>query len=460
MGRRAVFLLLIMLFISVGLIQAQPAIPLPRTAVELLTNGDFETDADTDKIPDGWNATNTSDPQSDKLKCNKVDVPVAHSGECAFMFRGNANGATTKINQNASDFTALVDGATLQFSAYLDPRSATPGETFAKAKVKLSNGNKLILKLAVPASSSRAVEDYVLVSASAPLALEGATVVKVSTQLRNRETGGKFLLDDISLTVQGEVTLVGDFLTDPVGGANEYFGYAVAVDDAFVAVGAPVTGSSTGQVFVYKRTIDGLAEPQVVVGDDIAAGSFFGGSIALEGGIMVVGAPSSNGLNGVAYVFLYNGSAWVQLDKLISSDGPGGAFGYSVAIDNMTILVGAPTNQAAYVFNPVGSDWVEDQKLTSPLADSFTFGRDVDLFGNTALIGAYGDEDGAGAAYIFTYAANTWTEQQQLTANDGAAGDAFGTSVALGNNLAVIGAPGQFGESNRAAIDFNNRITS
>ena len=192
----------------------------------------------------------------------------------------------------------------------------------------------------------------------------------------------------------------------------------------------------------------------MVVGDDIAAGSFFGGSVALEGGIMVVGAPSSSGISGVAYVFLYNGSDWVQLDKLISSDGPGGAFGYSVAIDGTTILVGAPGNQAAYVFTTTGNDWTEQQKLTSLLADSFTFGRDVDLYGTTALIGAYGDEDGAGAAYIFTYAADTWTEQQQLTANDGTAGDAFGTSVALGNNIAVIGAPGQFGESIRAAYTF------
>ena len=100
-------------------------------------------------------------------------------------------------------------------AAYLDPRSATPGETFAKAKIKLSNGNKLILKLAVPGSSNRAVADYVQVSASAPLALEGATVVKVSTQLRNRATGGKFLLDDVSLTVQGDDTPVGRFPDRP-----------------------------------------------------------------------------------------------------------------------------------------------------------------------------------------------------------------------------------------------------
>lgn len=457
MLHRITFMLVMVFLLGTGIVQAQSTLPLPlpRATVELLTNGDFETDADGDKIPDGWSAQNTKATKKDKLKCNKVDAPVAHDGACAFMFRGNPNGVVSKLKQNITDFTPLIDGVTLQFSAYLDARSATPAATFAKVKVKLSNNSKIILKLSVPETSNRGVDDYALVSATAPLVLNGATITKVNIQVMTKETGGKFLVDDVSLTVESDDTPAGEMLAKAEGGANEYFGYHLAVSNSFLAVGVPGTDNATGEVFVYKRTGDTLSEPQIVVGDDIAPNSFFGGAIALNDWLMVVGAPSSFGINGVAYVFIYNGSTWEQVQKLISSDGVGtGAFGYSVALDNELILVGAPVNNAAYVFKHNGTEWVEDQKLTSPLTQDLTFGRSVDLFGNTALIGSEGDAEGKGAAYIFQYENDDWVEKQQLLASDGSLGDKFGYSVALGNNVAVVGAPGEFGESVRAAYTF------
>ena len=66
--------------------------------------------------------------------------------------------------------------------------------------------------------------------------------------------------------------------------------------------------------------------------------------------------------------------------------------------------------------------------------------------GNTALVGAPGKTVGsnakAGAAYVYTNADGTWTQQQVLTAADGAANDGFGSSVALNGDgtFAVVGA--------------------
>ena len=47
-----------------------------------------------------------------------------------------------------------------------------------------------------------------------------------------------------------------------------------------------------------------------------------------------------------------------------------------------------------------------------------------------------------GAAYVFTCSGTpcTWTQQQELTAADGARGDEFGYSVAVSGNTAIIGA--------------------
>ncbi len=69
----------------------------------------------------------------------------------------------------------------------------------------------------------------------------------------------------------------------------------------------------------------------------------------------------------------------------------------------------------------------------------------VAVSGDTAVIGATGQagisaDSGRGAAYVFTRSGSAWTQQQKLLASDGAAGDAFGFSVGVSNDTAVVGA--------------------
>jgi hypothetical protein len=74
--------------------------------------------------------------------------------------------------------------------------------------------------------------------------------------------------------------------------------------------------------------------------------------------------------------------------------------------------------------------------------------------GKTALIGAVGKNSFAGAAYVFTEAKNTYTQQQELMASDGAANDDFGVSVALDTkgDIALIGAAGHNSNTGAAYI--------
>jgi hypothetical protein len=60
----------------------------------------------------------------------------------------------------------------------------------------------------------------------------------------------------------------------------------------------------------------------------------------------------------------------------------------------------------------------------------------------TALIGAYQKNSNTGAAYVFVRSGTTWSQQQKLTAPDGAAGDDFGFSATLSGSTAIAGAPG------------------
>lgn len=64
--------------------------------------------------------------------------------------------------------------------------------------------------------------------------------------------------------------------------------------------------------------------------------------------------------------------------------------------------------------------------------------------GTICVVGCPSDDSGKGTAYVFTRTGDVWSQAQKLTATGGAAGDAFGTSVAISGNGSVIavGAPG------------------
>src|SRR4029077_14133473 len=90
--------------------------------------------------------------------------------------------------------------------------------------------------------------------------------------------------------------------------------------------------------------------------------------------------------------------------------------------------------------------WTQQQELTAADgARGDVFGYSVAVSGKAAIIGAIGNNSSRGAAYVFTCSGTpcTWTQQQELTAADGASGDVFGTRVAVSGATAVIGAPGK-----------------
>jgi hypothetical protein len=187
----------------------------------------------------------------------------------------------------------------------------------------------------------------------------------------------------------------------------------------------------------------------------------FGISVSMADDTAVIGAFFGDGNvpdSGAAYVFVRDSSGeWNQQAKLTASDGAQyDYFGYSVAISEDKIIVGAIQNDneygyvagAAYVFvkNAMGG-WIEEAKLTAP---TDYLGYSVSVSGNTALVGANLDDEkgsNAGAVFVFTRLDNgQWVQQQKILASDGSATDYFGVSVASLGDSALIGA--QFGDGN------------
>ncbi|MCH8046032.1 MAG: pre-peptidase C-terminal domain-containing protein [Planctomycetes bacterium] len=247
-------------------------------------------------------------------------------------------------------------------------------------------------------------------------------------------------------------------LTAADAAAADLLGESVAIDGDYLVVGSPGGDdgfADAGAAYVYRFDGSTWLEHERLLANDPGEGDGFGGSVAISGETIIVGAAGHDAAAlagaGAAYVFVLEGGSWVIQDKLLPDDGAAGdAFGSSVTIDGDVVAVGAITAAtdvgAAYVFGRSDSVWSQQDKL---LADGGLagdgFGAAVDLSGDRIVVGAPGDDDGgdaAGAAYIFQRNESDWAFLSKLAASDSAAGDAFGASVAIGGSTVVVGATG------------------
>lgn len=155
--------------------------------------------------------------------------------------------------------------------------------------------------------------------------------------------------------------------------------------------------------------------------------------------------------------------------KLLASDGAEfDMFGWSVSVSGDTLISGAKDDDdngdgsgSAYFFtlDPVTGLWSEQQKITaSDGAASDEFGYSVSISGDVAVVGALYDFVGvsanAGSAYIFVRdpVTGNWTEEQKLLPQDVTSNARFGQSVAINGDTVVVGSPGKyFGSANAGA---------
>jgi len=234
--------------------------------------------------------------------------------------------------------------------------------------------------------------------------------------------------------------------------AGDSFGVSVAIDGNIAVVGAyqnDSNGSDCGAAYVYEFSGSQWIQKQKLVASDAAANDKFGYSVAIQGDTIVVGSYNDDG-KGSVYVFSNSSGLWTQRQKIVAPDAAAGdKFGCSVAIDNNTIVVGAYGDDSykgsASVFVRAGSSWVFQQKLTASDADSFDiFGCSVAIDSNTIIIGAPNHDNSgnidAGSAYIYQRQGTTWLEQSILQAPDSGSAHHFGYSLAIDGNWAVIGA--------------------
>lgn len=239
-------------------------------------------------------------------------------------------------------------------------------------------------------------------------------------------------------------------LTADDGEAGDRFGSAVAIAGGVIAVGAwrdDDNGTDSGSVYLFDA--ESGEQRHKLSPSDLDASSGFGGSIAMDGGVLAVGA--ARGMNngqqtGTAYLF--DSETGSLLHKLTAEDGASrDEFGHSIALDAGLVVVGAVHDAdlgfwsgSAFVFD--AATGAQLQKLLPIDGDiEDRFGQSVAIEGQTVVVGMEFQGDNghrAGAAYFFD--ATTGEQRLKLLPIDGLDNDWFGHSVAIDGGIVAIGA--------------------
>lgn len=287
---------------------------------------------------------------------------------------------------------------------------------------------------------------------------------------------------------------------------NGFFGQSVALsaDGNTALIGADDDAADAGAAWVFTRSGTTWSQQGTKLlgncaincsgpngtGESGAGG--FGSSVSLSssGDTALIGADGDDGAAGAAWVFTRSGSIWSQQGAKLVGDctsilctGPNGTgeigtgqFGLSVAVsgDGSTALLGAGadngTSGAAWVFTVSGSIWSQQAELSGDCTSGFgcsgpngtgeigagDFGSSVALSadGSTGLVGSATDNRDAGAAWVFTRAGSSWSQQGSKLIGDctsscggasgtGEAGAGFlgaGVSLSADGNTALLGA--------------------
>lgn len=244
----------------------------------------------------------------------------------------------------------------------------------------------------------------------------------------------------------GELYSLQARLRAPTIAAGDFYGSAVDVQGALLAVGAPGresgAGQDNGEVLLYALAQGGATLAATLAGP-VSDGAQFGASLSLDQGRIAVGAPGEDGGRGAVYIYGSLAGAWslvqrIQPAELVAGD----QYGASLSLLGNRLVVGAPQRTASGLVN-AGSAYIYDQSLLGFLQSLRCDGAVAD-----ARLGAATAQDAArvvvgapGANQAQVWAGGLGSYALETILVGAVPGSSFGAAVALKDGLLAVGAP-------------------
>lgn len=239
------------------------------------------------------------------------------------------------------------------------------------------------------------------------------------------------------------------------------FGKAVAINDNYSMIGAYLSKNlqniATGAVYLYQHQPEQWELTQILYPQNVETEACFGAAIALEESWAAIGA--YNGYNaqgkptGTVDLYRLEGEYWQFEQRLQPPNGDSGdGFGYALAMSGNLLAVGAyrantpdgVSGGAVYLFQQQGNDWQLIETLQpSDLSIGDGFGASIALENDVLLIGA--PYQSTGVVYVYHHLVRKWQPVQKWQPKDLREGEKFGNSLDISGKLAIVGA--QYGSS-------------
>jgi len=225
----------------------------------------------------------------------------------------------------------------------------------------------------------------------------------------------------------------------PVATDNDGGAVSVAANSRTIVAGVPGAGAK-GEAAIYARSTDTVITEAVLQLDD-GTQTNMGRAVAVDGDLAAVGDETAlTTYGGRVDLYVHRPGGWSLDDTFVPTTGIGssGEFGHGIAIDGDIVVAGAPGFGQAFVYTRQALGWTEEF-LEDPDTDpaNTRFGEAVAIDG--PLI-AVGDPSQGGRVQIYELSAGLAGNVDETI--DGDPGAKFGTSVAVAGDTIAVGAPG------------------
>ncbi len=231
--------------------------------------------------------------------------------------------------------------------------------------------------------------------------------------------------------------------------ADGFFGYSLGYRGDVLVVGAVGENGNTGGAYAYRSLAD-LGSPLALALPGLVAGDRAGESVAVydpapgtpNDEVIVVGVPFANTFRGLAHVL--SGPTFGTVNTLTDpAPAINRLFGLSVATFGGQVAVGAPSFTVApsgfvHVFSGAGYGTVQ---TLAPSGGPGQFGYSLAMDAGSLLVGAPASAERAGLGVVFSQSGGSWIETGVLQPADLTASNEFGASAALSAGTFVMGAP-------------------